>query len=84
MAIDRSWGSPNVLHDGVSVAKEISKINSRTWVPQLVKEAASKTNDVAETVQPQPRSWLNIAGKGMKYVTAGTNPNDHEKVLIKR
>src|SRR3989344_2900946 len=48
VAIDRKWGAPNVIHDGVSVAKEIDLEDAfENMGAQLVKEAASKTNDVA-------------------------------------
>ncbi|MBD3250661.1 MAG: chaperonin GroEL [Candidatus Pacebacteria bacterium] len=76
VAIDKSWGAPNVIHDGVSVAKEIELENEfENMGAQLVKEAASKTNDIAgdgtttATLLAQKMSSI-----GMKYVTAGTNP----------
>ena len=48
VAIDKSWGAPTVLHDGVSVAKEIKLEDPfENMGAQLVKEAASKTNDAA-------------------------------------
>src|SRR3989338_8113707 len=48
VALDKKWGSPNVIHDGVTVAKEIElKDPFENMGAQLVKEAASKTNDVA-------------------------------------
>ena len=48
VAIDKKWGAPNVIHDGVSVAKEIElKDPFENMGAQLVKEAASKTADVA-------------------------------------
>ena len=48
VALDRSWGSPSVIHDGVSVAKEIELEDPfENMGAALVKEAASKTNDVA-------------------------------------
>lgn len=76
VAIDRSWGAPNVLHDGVSVAKEITLEDKfENMGAQLVKEAASKTNDVAgDGTTTATLLAQHIAGKGMKYVTAGTNP----------
>lgn len=76
VAIDKSWGSPNVIHDGVSVAKEITLEDKfENMGAQLVKEAASKTNDVAgDGTTTATLLAQHIAGKGMKYVTAGTNP----------
>ena len=48
VAIDKKWGGPTVLHDGVSVAKEIELENPyENMGAQLIKEAASKTNDAA-------------------------------------
>lgn len=48
VALDKKWGAPNVIHDGVSVAKEIELPDPfENMGAQLVKEAASKTNDVA-------------------------------------
>ena len=81
VALDKKWGSPAVVHDGVSVAKEIElKDPFENMGAQLVKEAASKTNDVAgdgtttATVLAQ-----SIVSTGMKNITAGANP-----MLIKR
>ena len=48
VALDKKWGAPNVVHDGVTVAKEIElKDPFENMGAQLVQEAASKTNDVA-------------------------------------
>ena len=62
--IEKSFGAPTVTKDGVTVAKEIELENKLENVgAQMVKEVASKTSDVAETVpRPQPclhrRLWL--------------------------
>ncbi|MEO8581457.1 MAG: chaperonin GroEL [Patescibacteria group bacterium] len=76
VAIDKSWGAPSVLHDGVSVAKEITLEDKfENMGAQLVKEAASKTNDVAgdgTTTATLLAQQLSV--KGMKFVTAGMNP----------
>lgn len=76
VALDKKWGAPTVVHDGVSVAKEIElKDPFENMGAQLVKEAASKTNDVAgdgtttATVLAQ-----SIVNDGMKNITAGANP----------
>ncbi|MFA6007419.1 MAG: chaperonin GroEL, partial [Candidatus Shapirobacteria bacterium] len=76
VAIDKKWGGPTVLHDGVSVAKEIElKDPYENMGAQLVKEAASKTNDAAgdgtttSTVLAQA-----IVNKGLQNVAAGANP----------
>src|SRR5436190_3354138 len=48
VAIDKKWGAPNVIHDGVGVAKEIELEDAfENMGAQLVKEASSKTSDVA-------------------------------------
>ncbi len=76
VALDKKWGAPNVIHDGVSVAKEIElKDPFENMGAQLVKEAASKTADVAgdgtttSTVLAQ-----SIVNEGIKMITAGANP----------
>lgn len=76
VAIDKKWGAPNVIHDGVSVAKEIELADPfENMGAQLVKEAASKTNDVAgdgtTTSTLLTQAIVNI---GFKNVTAGANP----------
>ncbi len=81
VALDKKWGSPNVTHDGVTVAKEIELEDPfQNMGAQLLKEAATKTNDVAgdgtttATVLAQ-----SIVDEGLKNVTAGANP-----MLLKR
>jgi chaperonin GroEL len=78
VVLDRSWGSPTVTKDGVSVAKEIElKDKFENMGAQMVKEVASKTSDVAgdgtttATVLAQA-----IVREGMKYVASGMNPMD--------
>ena len=76
VAIDKKWGGPTVLHDGVSVAKEIELEDPyENMGAQLLKEAASKTNDVAgdgtTTATLLARA---IVTKGLQNVTAGSNP----------
>jgi len=54
VALDKKWGAPNVVHDGVTVAKEIDLEDVfENMGAQMVKEAASKTNDVQGTEPPQ-------------------------------
>ena len=76
VALDRAWGAPSVIHDGVSVAKEIELEDKfENMGAQLVKEAASKTNDVAgDGTTTSTLLAQQIANKGMKYVASGTNP----------
>ena len=81
VALDKKWGAPTVTHDGVTVAKEIELEEPfQNMGVQLLKEAATKTNDVAgdgtttATVLAQA-----IVNEGLKNVAAGANP-----MLIKR
>jgi chaperonin GroEL len=81
IALDKKWGAPSVVHDGVSVAKEIELEDPfENMGAQLVKEAAEKTNDVTgdgtttATILAQA-----IVDGGIKNITAGANP----MVLIK-
>jgi chaperonin GroEL len=81
VALDKKWGAPTVTHDGVTVAKEIELSDPfENMGAQLLKEAATKTNDVAgdgtttATVLAQA-----IVNEGLKNVAAGANP-----MLLKR
>ena len=76
VAIDRKWGSPTVIHDGVTVAKEIELEDPfQNMGAQMVKEAASKTNDVAgDGTTTSTLLTQAIVNHGMKNVTAGSNP----------
>src|SRR5262245_21919151 len=74
--LDKGWGSPNVTKDGVTVAEEIElKDPYETMGAQLVKEAASKTSDVAgdgtttATVLAEA-----IYREGLKNIAAGADP----------
>ncbi|MBI4037692.1 chaperonin GroEL [Candidatus Curtissbacteria bacterium] len=76
VALDKKWGAPNVIHDGVTVAKEIELEDPfENMGASLVKEAASKTNDVAgdgtttATILAQA-----MVEEGIKNITAGANP----------
>lgn len=76
VAIDRSWGAPTVLHDGVSVAKEISLEDPfENMGAQLIKQAASKTNDEAgDGTTTATLLAQQFVVKGMKNIAAGANP----------
>jgi len=76
VALDRSWGSPSVIHDGVTVAKEIELEDPfENMGAALVKEAANKTNEVAgDGTTTSTLLAQQIALHGMKQVTAGANP----------
>jgi chaperonin GroEL len=76
VALDKKFGAPQVTHDGVTVAKEIQLENPfENMGAQLLKEAATKTNDVAgdgtttATVLAQA-----IVNEGLKNLAAGANP----------
>ena len=75
VALDKKFGAPTVTHDGVTVAKEIELENNfANMGAQLLKEAATKTNDVAgdgtttATVLAQA-----IVTEGMRNIAAGAN-----------
>jgi chaperonin GroEL len=76
VAIDKKWGAPNVVHDGVTVAKEIDLPDPfENMGAQLVKEAASKTNDVAgDGTTTATLLAQSIINKGSSLVDAGVNP----------
>ena len=76
VGLDKSWGAPSVIHDGVSVAKEITLEDKfENMGAQLVKEAASKTNDVAgDGTTTATLLAQAIINSGFKNVTAGANP----------
>ncbi|WP_308904179.1 chaperonin GroEL [Neisseria subflava] len=85
VVVDRAFGGPHITKDGVTVAKEIElKDKFENMGAQMVKEVASKTNDVAgdgtttATVLAQA-----IVAEGMKYVTAGMNPTDLKRGIDK-
>ena len=76
VALDKKWGAPNIIHDGVSVAKESElEVSFKKMGAQLVKGASEKTADVAgdgtttATVLAQA-----IVNEGVKNITAGANP----------
>ncbi|MHB8595871.1 MAG: chaperonin GroEL [Ktedonobacteraceae bacterium] len=76
VALDKKFGAPTVTHDGVTVAKEIQLEDPfENMGAQLLKEAATKTNDVAgdgtttATVLAQA-----IVNEGLKNLAAGANP----------
>src|ERR1700753_346312 len=78
VVIDKSFGAPRITKDGVTVAKEIElKDKFENMGAQMVKEVASKTNDLAgdgtttATVLAQA-----IVREGVKSVAAGMNPMD--------
>lgn len=85
VVIEKSFGAPHVTKDGVSVAKEIELEDKvENMGAQMVKEVASKTNDIAgdgtttATVLAQA-----IVREGLKNVAAGANPMDLKRGIDK-
>src|SRR5574338_1625188 len=76
VAVDRKFGSPTVTHDGVSVAKEIELEDPfENMGAQLLKEAASKTNDIAGDGTTTSTVLAHaIVNEGLKALEAGYNP----------
>jgi chaperonin GroEL len=76
IALDKKWGAPNIVHDGVTVAKEIDLEEPfENMGAQLVKEAADKTNDTAgDGTTTATLLAQTMASAGMKNITAGANP----------
>ena len=85
VALDKKWGAPNVIHDGVSVAKEIELEDPfENMGAQLVKEAASKTADVAgDGTTTSTILARTIVNEGNLRITAGANPMIMRKGLEK-
>jgi len=81
VALGKSWGGPTITHDGVTVAKEVElKDRFANMGAQLLKEAATKTNDIAgDGTTTATLLAHTIVTEGMKNVAAGANP-----MLLKR
>jgi chaperonin GroEL len=75
VGLDKSWGTPQVVHDGVTVAKEIELEDKfENMGAQIVKEAASKTNDVAgDGTTTSVVLAQAIIESGLKSISTGTN-----------
>ena len=85
VVLDKSFGAPRITKDGVTVAKEIELDDKfENMGAQMVKEVASKTNDLAgdgtttATILAQ-----SIVNEGLKNVTAGANPMDLKRGVDK-
>ncbi len=81
VAIDKKYGSPTITHDGVTVAKEIELPDPfENMGAQLLKEASSKTNDIAGDGTTTSTVLAHaIVTEGLKSLAAGANP-----MLLKR
>ncbi|MBQ2387821.1 MAG: chaperonin GroEL, partial [Clostridia bacterium] len=76
VVLDRNFGAPLITNDGVTIAKEIELDDPfENMGAQLVKEVATKTNDIAgdgtTTATVLAQALIN---EGMKNVTSGANP----------
>jgi len=76
VALDKKFGSPTITHDGVTVAKEIELEDPfENMGAQLLKEAATKTNDIAgDGTTTSTVLAHSIVIEGMKNLAAGANP----------
>jgi chaperonin GroEL (HSP60 family) len=81
VAVDRKFGSPTITHDGVTVAKEVELEDPfENMGAQLLKEAATKTNDIAgDGTTTATVLAHSMVREGMKNLAAGANP-----MLLKR
>lgn len=81
VALDKKFGAPTVTHDGVTVAREIELEDPyENMGAQLLKEAATKTNDIAgDGTTTATVLAHSIVNEGLKNVAAGANP-----MLLKR
>jgi chaperonin GroEL len=81
VALDKKWGAPTITHDGVTVAKEIELEDPyENMGAQLLKEAATKTNDIAGDGTTTATVLAHaLVIEGLKNVAAGANP-----MLLKR
>jgi chaperonin GroEL len=81
VALDKKWGAPTITHDGVTVAKEVElKDPFANMGAQLLREAATKTNDIAGDGTTTATLLAHaMITEGMKNVAAGANP-----MLLKR
>src|SRR5688572_26715133 len=85
VVLDKKWGAPTITNDGVSIAREVELDDSfENMGAQLVKEVATKTNDIAgdgtttATVLAQA-----IVKAGLRNVAAGANPMALQKGINK-
>jgi len=76
VALDRKFGSPTITHDGVTVAKEIELEDPfENMGAQLLKEAATKTNDIAGDGTTTSTVVAHaMVTEGLKTLAAGANP----------
>jgi len=85
VVLDRGYGSPQICNDGVTIAKEIELTDKIENIgAELVKEVASKTNDVAgDGTTTATLLAQSIITEGFKNVTSGANPMEIKKGIEK-
>jgi chaperonin GroEL len=83
--LEKKYGSPSVLDDGVTIAKDIELENAfENMGAQLVREVASKTNDVAgDGTTTAIVLTQSLLSEGIKNITAGANPKAIERGMHK-
>jgi chaperonin GroEL len=83
VVLEKKWGSPTITNDGVTIAKEIELEGLENMGAQLVKEVASKTNDIAgdgtttATILAQA-----LIHEGLRNVTSGANPMSIKRGIL--
>jgi len=85
VVLDMGFGAPTITNDGVTIAKEIElKDKIENLGAEIIKEVASKTNDVAgDGTTTAVLLTQSIASEGLKNVTAGANPLALRKGIMK-
>src|SRR6202166_4023428 len=85
VALDKKFGAPTVTHDGVTVAKEIELQDPyENMGAQLLKEAATKTNDIAGDATTTSTVLAHaIVTEGLKNLAADANPMQHKHGIEK-
>src|SRR5215216_3528297 len=85
VVLQKSFGSPRITKDGVTVAKEIELQQPfQNMGAKLISSVASKTGDVAGDGTTTAVTLAEaIMGEGMKYVTAGVNPVQVQRGILR-
>ena len=83
VVLEKKFGSPLIIDDGVTIAKDIELEDKfENMGAQLIREVASKTNDVAGDGTTSATVLANaMLTEGIKNITAGANPTLVKKVL---
>ena len=85
VVLEKKWGSPTITNDGVTIAKEIELEDPyENMGAQLVKEVASKTNDIAgDGTTTATLLAQSMVREGLRNVTAGANPMGLKRGIMK-